>query len=53
MFWGGSVEDPGKYQFARDEYRRIMDQLRADQLPEWTPHTTAFYGGVANIGGGF
>ena len=53
MLWGGSIENPGKYQFARDEYRRIMTEMRADQLPEWRPHTTAFYGDLANIGGGF
>lgn len=47
MLWAASVEDAGKYQFARDEYRRIMEAMRADQLPEMLVYTEAFYGGYA------
>lgn len=53
MFWGGSIQDPGKYQFARDEYNRIMAEMRADQLPEMLVYTNAFYGGAGSVGGGF
>lgn len=51
MLWGGSVEDPGKYQFARDEYNRIMTAMYNDQIPENLPYLEAFDGGCNTVGG--
>jgi len=45
------VEDPGKYQFARDEYNRIMTAMYNDQIPENLPYLEAFDGGRNTVGG--
>lgn len=40
--WAATQEAPAKFQFARDEFNRIMNEMRGEQLPESLPYTSAF-----------
>lgn len=50
--WGANIRDAGKFQFARDEYNRLMNEMSFDQLPENLPFTGAF-DTFAGVGGGY
>lgn len=34
MYWAGTVESPAKYSFAKSEYKRILGDMRSNNLPE-------------------
>lgn len=43
MLWATQRENPNKFQVAKSEYEALADQLRRDQLPEWTFNETLYY----------
>jgi hypothetical protein len=42
--WAATKGSPEKFQFARDEFNRLMNEMRDEQLPESLPYTSAFDG---------
>ena len=45
MFWAMQRQNPAKYDVAKNEYQKIMNQMYAQFLPELNPYLAEFYGG--------